>query len=205
MDDDIAPVTPSLLEQAKRGDEDACDRLVEILYPLVSRRVFNHVRRTADQEDVIQEVFMKIFLKINQFKETSPFEHWVSRIAVTTCYDWLRKKKSRPLLCYADLSEEEAGLVQRTLNGEIGQEAQQQRRQLLEVLDTLIDRLKPREQIVVRLLDLEGNSVREVGEITGWGASRIKTLAMRARRKLAQQLNTLEQDSRKKPDKQPKP
>jgi RNA polymerase sigma-70 factor (ECF subfamily) len=204
MDDNSPPVTASLLEQVKGGDEDAGDRLVEILYPLVSRRVRNHVRRLADQEDVIQEVFLKVFLKIEQYKATSPFEHWVSRIAVTSCYDWLRKKKSRPLFTFSDLSEEEAALVQRTLNGDNREEASQQRQLLVEVLDTLIDRLKPREQIVIRLLDLEGHTVREVGDITGWGASRIKTLAMRARRKLAQQLKTLEQDSTTEPQKKSK-
>ena len=58
--------------------------------------------------------------------------------------------------------------------------------------DKLIASLKPREQIVVRLLDLEERSIREASEITGWSASKIKTAAMRARRKLAEKLRFLE-------------
>ena len=50
---------------------------------------------------------MKIFLKIEQYSGPQPFEHWVSRIAVTTCYDWLRRSKARPLVSYSDLSDAE--------------------------------------------------------------------------------------------------
>lgn len=185
-------VTGELLARVKDGEEAAGDRVVEILYPLVSRIVRNHVRRSADHDDVAQEVFIKVFLKLEQFKGPRPFEHWVSRIAVTTCYDWLRKRRARPLLSYSDLNENEAALVERTLHGKPAEGTLQQRELLNDLLDKLIGRLNPREQIVIRLLDLEQHSVKEIQEITGWSPSKIKTAAMRARRKLAEHLRRLE-------------
>ena len=186
-------VPMELLARVKEGDEAASDRLVEILYPLVSKTVRNHIRYAADHQDVAQEVFMKVFLKLGQFRGSRPFEHWVSRLTVTTCYDWLRKRRARPLLSYSDLSQEEADFVERTLNGSLTSSDPVHQRELLnDLLDKLIGRLNPREQIVIRLLDLAQHSVKEIEEITGWSPSKIKTVAMRARRKLAQHLQRLE-------------
>jgi RNA polymerase sigma-70 factor (ECF subfamily) len=61
-----------------------------------------------------------------------------------------------------------------------------------ELLDQLIATLNPREQIVIRLLDLEEKTVQDTCNLTGWGASKIKVTAMRARRKLSEQLKKLE-------------
>ena len=59
----------------------------------------------------------------------------------------------------------------------------------------MIATLAPREQIVIRLLDLEQQSVQDVCNHTGWGASKVKVTAMRARRKLAEQMQRLETPS----------
>ncbi len=192
MDPEHPSVTPALLEQVRGEDEAACDRLVEVLYPLVARTVRNQLRATADHEDVMQEVFAKVFLKIDQYRGPQPFEHWVSRLAVTTCYDWLRKRQARPLQSYADLDENEAEIVERSLHGSLAPDDAPQRDLLDGLLDKLIARLKPREQIVIRLLDLEELSVKEAMNATGWSASKIKTTAMRARRKLAEMVRRLE-------------
>ena len=193
MDPEATPsVTPEILERARSEDEDACDRLVELLYPLVANRVRNHIRASSDREDVMQEVFTKVFLKIDQYRGPQPFEHWVSRLTVTTCYDWLRKRQARPLLSYSDLDDSEAEIVERTLHGSLAPDDSPQRDLLDGLLDKLIARLKPREQIVIRLLDLEELSIKEAMDATGWSASKIKTTAMRARRKLAEMVRRLE-------------
>ena len=96
MEEPSPAITNELLERVRAGDESANRALVEILYPTVRANVRNHLRRQADHDDVSQEVFLKIFLKIDQYKGPQPFDHWVSRIAVTTCYDWLRKHRARP-------------------------------------------------------------------------------------------------------------
>lgn len=191
--DEVGPtVSDELLDRAKNGDEDANDQLVKLTYPLVAATVCRHVQRQADREDVMQEVFVKMFLRLDQFRGLSPFEHWVSRMSVTTCYDWLRKRRARPLQSYSELSETETEIVERTMSGNISDDSVYQRELLDGLLDKLIARLKPREQIVIRLLDLEELSVKEIRDQTGWTASKIKSTAMRARRKLARHLKHLE-------------
>ena len=192
MDDSPPAITPELLAGVRSGDDAASRTLVEILYPSVQANVRNHLRRQADHDDVAQEVFLKIFLKIEQYRGPQPFEHWVSRIAVTTCYDWLRKHRIRPLVTYSDLSEAEVEILEKSRQATSRGTSDAQRELFSGLLDKLISTLNPREQIVIRLLDLEERSVREISELTGWGSSKIKVTAMRARRKLANRLHQLE-------------
>jgi RNA polymerase sigma-70 factor (ECF subfamily) len=192
MEPALSPVTGDLIGRAIDGEEDASDRLVALMYPLVAAGVRRHIRRSADHEDVIQEVFAKMFLKLTKFRGDSPFEHWVSRMTVTTCYDWLRKLRARPLQYYADLSEPEAEIVERTLSGSFADDPTPERESVERLLDKLLQHLNPREQIVIRLLDLEELTVKEAQELTGWSASKIKSAAMRGRRKLAERLRRLE-------------
>ena len=191
MEETPPGISSELIDRVKAGDETANRTLVELLYPTVRANVRNHLRRQADHDDVSQEVFLKIFLKIDKYKGPQPFEHWVSRIAVTTCYDWLRKYKARPLVAYSDLSEGEVEIIQRK-DQSVSETSNTQRELFSGLLDKLISTLNPREQIVIRLLDLEENSVHEVTELTGWSASKVKVTAMRARRKLAEHLQRLE-------------
>jgi len=189
------PITPQLLDKISCGDEDAADDLVRLLYPLVWRIVRRHLRRTADHEDVVQEIFMKLFLKLDQYQGIQPFGHWASRICVTTCCDWLRKKQARPLSSFADFTNEEVRVIEASLQGTAPEQHAVHQDVLSGVLDKLIDRLNPDEQIAIRLLDLEETSIKDACALTGWSESKTKTTAMRARRKLRDELAMIERRS----------
>lgn len=184
-------VTPELLERVQRSEETAWHELVELLSPLIYKIIRNQVRRTADHDDLGQEAFTKIFLKLDQFAGRQPFAHWVSRITINTCYDWLRKHKARPLVSYTDLGTSQKEIVEKNHSGE-SVDHQEGLASMRELLDKLISTLKPREQIIIRLLDLEEKSVQDISDLTGWGASMIKVTAMRARKKLTEHLKKLE-------------
>lgn len=192
MDDSIA-VSSELLSRVRVGDEEAWRQLVHLLNPLVSKIIRNQVRRTIDHDDLAQEAFTKIFLKLDQFAGKQPFAHWVSRLTINTCYDWLRRQKARPLVTYSDLGETQAEILEKNLAGQSG-DHKESLAAMQDLLDQLISTLKPREQIVIRLLDLEEKSVQDVCDLTGWGGSKVKVTAMRARRKLSEQLKKLEPD-----------
>ena len=189
--DDSTIVPTSLLDRVRLGEESAWQELVNLLNPLIFKIIGNQVRRTSDHEDLGQEAFTKIFLKLHQFTGKQPFDHWVSRITINTCYDWLRKQKARPLVSYSDLGETQAEIIEKKLVGEPTDQLEELAA-MRELLDRLISSLKPREQIVIRLLDLQEKSVQDICDLTGWGASKIKVTAMRARKKLAGQLKNLE-------------
>ena len=190
---DSITVSPQLLDRVRAGEEEAWRELVHLLNPHVSKIIRNQVRQTSDHDDLAQEAFTKIFLKLDQFVGKQPFAHWVSRITINTCYDWLRKHQARPLVSYADLGETQAEIIEKNLAGE-STDDQENLTAIRELLNRLIATLKPREQIVIRLLDLEEKTVQDVCDLTGWGTSKVKVTAMRARRKLSEQLKKLEPD-----------
>lgn len=197
MDDRQPKVTPDILEAIRGGDEAVCRQVVDMLYPLVISIVRNHLPRTEAEEDLSQEIFMKMFSRLNQYSGVQPFEHWVSRIALNTCYDRLRRQKTRKLTTFSELGAEESDFLDRALLGQREEPSPQEggRELAFELLSKLFTSLKPNEQMIVRMLDLEEKSVAEACELTGWGTSRVRVTAMRARRKLSAALARLEKKS----------
>ena len=189
---DTPPDWESAIRRVSQGDEAAAREMVEALYPHVIRIVRSHLPRAADEQDLSQDIFMKIFAKLDRFRGDQPFPHWVARIAVNTCYDKLRQQRVRPEFRFADLSEDEALFVETTLTSATPEADGLPGRDGSEVVEKLLSTLNPVEQMVLRLLDLEQKSVKEIIELTGWTASKIKVAAMRARRKLAETLKRLE-------------
>jgi RNA polymerase sigma factor (sigma-70 family) len=139
-------------------------------------------RRMAE-EDLTQEIFLKMFTRLSQYQGSVPFPHWVSRIAVTTCIDHLRAQQRRPEFRWADLSENEADVLDAVLTSE-NEVGAGDALAAHELVHKLLDQLKPDDRVVLQLLDLEQKTLVEVGEITGWNITLIKVRAFRARRKL---------------------
>src|SRR3954468_5844606 len=118
-DADVPPFDlAGCLDPGRQREQQAARELVEHLYPLVIRIVRSHLPRRVPEEDLAQEVFMKMFTRIDQYKGEVPFTHWVSRIAVTTCIDHLRAQKRRPEFRWADLSENEADVLDAVMTNE---------------------------------------------------------------------------------------
>ena len=132
-------------------------------------------------------IFIKVFQKLSQFSGKVPLEHWVSRIAVNTCLNQIESERVRPELRHADLSEEEQAVVENLAISadELAPDRRFASRQLVE---HLLDALKPVERLAIDLLYLQGRSVEEIRKITGWSATLIKVRAFRARQKMKGQL-----------------
>ena len=171
------------LDRVRQQDQAAARALVEHLYPMVIRIVRARLPRRLDEEDLAQEIFLKMFSRLAQYQGVVPFSHWVSRIAVTTCIDQLRAQKRRPEFRWADLPEGQAEILDHVLSDEreaLPGDALEAR----ELVQKLLDQLKPDDRMVIQLLDLEQKTLVEISQLTGWNQTLIKVRAFRARRKL---------------------
>lgn len=182
---------PACIERVRGRDQTAARELVEHLYPLVIRIIRSHLPRRVAEEDLAQEVFLKMFTRLDQYKGEVAFSHWVSRIAVTTCIDQLRAQKRRPEFRWADLSEKEAEVLDSVLTNE-GEVATNDALAARELVYKLLGQLKAEDRLVLRMLDLEQRSVAEISDLTGWNPSLVKVRAFRARRKLGKLFVELE-------------
>ena len=167
----------------RAGNQGAARQLVDHLYPQVIRNVRARRPRRMAEEDLAQDIFLKMFSRLDQYQGQVPLAHWVSRIAVTTCIDALRAQQRRPELRWADLSESEAD----TLDAVITRDDAVDTADALaahELVHKLLDQLPARDRLVLQMLDLEQKTLIEIRELTGWSITLIKVRAFRARRKL---------------------
>jgi len=171
------------LERVRARDQQAARELVDNLYPLVIRIIRAHLPRRVAEEDLAQEVFMKMFTRLDQYQGAMPLPHWVSRIALTTCIDHLRAQKRRPEFRWADLSETEAEVLDNVITNENDISANDALASH-ELVHKLLAQLKPDDRMVIQLLDLEQKTLAEIHALTGWSTTLIKVRAFRARRKL---------------------
>jgi RNA polymerase sigma-70 factor, ECF subfamily len=177
------PKLTACVERVRRGDMAAAHELVEALSPLVRKIVCAHLPRRTAPEDLMQDVFMKLFARLDQYAGAVPFEHWAARVAMNTCRDALRSQKRSPEIRLADMTEEEA----RALEAVVADEGVQESGVAAgarELVDRLLASLGPEDRLVVRMIDMEHRSAAEVRAVTGWSITGIRVRAFRARRKL---------------------
>lgn len=173
------------LQRVRAGDMDAAQMLIEHLHPLVRRWVRNHLPRRESEEDLMQEVFLKLLQKLESYQHRPgvPFEHWVSRLTVRTCLDALRAEKARPEWRMADLSQGETEWLDYMLQRQTDTPHTPDH-EAKAIVTRLLAQLSPPDRLVLTLLDLEEKSTLEIAELTGWTRPMVKMRAMRARHKL---------------------
>jgi RNA polymerase sigma-70 factor (ECF subfamily) len=178
------------VKRARLRDEEAARALFRHLYPLVARLVRSHLPRRTSPEDLVQTVFMKLFASLDSFSGAAPLEHWVSRIAINTCLNQLAAEKARPELRWADLSEEQTQALEVVTAGQAEMDPLQNLASR-EIVEKLLAQLAPADRLLMTLMHLEGRTVDEVRQITGWNVPVIKVRAFRARRKLRKHFEKL--------------
>jgi RNA polymerase sigma-70 factor, ECF subfamily len=173
------------LERVARRDAEAARELIAHCHPLVVRLVRAHRSRSLGEEDLMQEVYLKMFSKLDRYEPRAgvPFEHWLSRLTVRTCLDALRTEGRRPLghaVVLSPAAEEWLRSVRRADAPPPVDEVLAAR----ELVEALLARLPAPDRLVLTLLDVEERTAAEVGRLTGWSAGLVRVRAFRARRRL---------------------
>lgn len=183
------PISRDWIDRVRAHDEKASREMVEQLLPLVRRIVLAHRPWRMSEEDLCQEVFMKLFSSLEQYRGTAPFEHWVARMTVNTCITQLRRQRCRPELRWADLDPNQARALAPL--GEAVESATVDSVTLRELLGQLLDTLPPEDRLVIQLTAIEERAVKEVAVLTGWSVTAVKVRAFRARQRMRRALERL--------------
>jgi RNA polymerase sigma-70 factor (ECF subfamily) len=181
---------PACVARVRAGDEDAARALMRHLHPLVQKIIRAHLPRRTSEEDLMQSVFVRVFTKLDQFSGKVPLEHWVARVAVNTCFNQLDRERVRPELRWADLSEEEEEVLKNLAHDEADVDATGGLA-AREIVGKMLARLSPADRLVITLLHLEGRTLEEVRQTTGWSTTLVKVRAFRARQKMKKHLASL--------------
>lgn len=170
------PADDRLIEDIITGNDAAFVQLVRRYKHKVIAISARFARDADDLDDICQDVFIKIYEHLGKFRHDAPFEHWLARITIRTCYDALRRRKNESR--NVPLEDLHYQLADDT-NG-INQAAEQARN----LLERGLVRLGPDERLVITLLELEEKSIREIAAMTGWSEANVKVRGFRARQKL---------------------
>src|SRR6266704_3323663 len=96
-----------------KGDPASFEPLVSKYSPRVFATARRYARRESEVEDIVQEVWAKAFAKLRTFRGEAPFEHWLMRLAVRTCYDFLRGHQRSRETTFSELTEPEHDWLER--------------------------------------------------------------------------------------------
>ena len=168
-----------LIAAVLKGDAASFEPLIEKFSPRVFATARRYARRDSEVEDIVQEVWLKAYQKLGSFRGEAPFEHWLMRLAVRTCYDFLRGHQRNRETPFAELTEPETDWLDRFVSDpESASEDADAARQLIE---RVLEKLSPAARLVITLLEIEDLSVKEIASITGWSVPLVKVRAFRAR------------------------
>ena len=171
-----------LIAAVLKGDAASFEPLVEKYSPRIFATARRYARRESEVEDIVQTIWLKAFEKLKSFRNEAPFEHWLMRLAVRTCYDALRAHQRNRETTFAELTEPEEDWLDRFVTQpDAANENAEAARQLVE---RLLEQLSPPARLVITLQEIEGRSVKEVAELTGWSVPLVKVRAFRARNEM---------------------
>jgi RNA polymerase sigma-70 factor, ECF subfamily len=175
-----------LIRRSLAGDEDSFEALVRRHSPRVFSIAGSFFRGRDLIEDIAQEVFTKTYFSLGTFTLGRSFEAWVAKIAVNACYDHLRARRRRieQQSPHESQQEDEWFELQMLEVARDRHASAERQRDAAEIAERLLAKLEPEDRLVVVLIDRDGFSVKEVSEMTGWGQSKVKVRAFRARRTL---------------------
>jgi RNA polymerase sigma-70 factor (ECF subfamily) len=171
----------NLVRQAQNGNDSAFEELVRRHQQRVFALVGGILRKREDVEDVAQQVFLKAFVSLKRFDQRSAFSTWLYKISVNECWDYLRKKKVRPLVYESDLSEEQVSRLDGIISQDRPLQASSERAEAKELVERMLERLPDQDRQLLLLKEVEGFSVEELAEILDLNVNTVKVRLFRAR------------------------
>jgi RNA polymerase sigma-70 factor, ECF subfamily len=181
-----------LIAAVLRGDAESFEPLVEKYSPRVFATARRYARRESEVEDIAQEVWLKAFQKLGSFRGEAPFEHWLMRLTVRTCYDFLRSHQRKRESSFSELTDPESDWLERFVSQpETATEHADAAKQLVE---RILSQLTPAARLIITLLEIEERSVKEIASLTGWSVPLVKVRAFRARGEMKKVLAKLKKE-----------
>lgn len=174
------------------GDTEAFEVLVRAHQEHLFRLLSRHLPR-AEVAEAAQEAFLDAYQSLAKLREPERFKSWLSSIALRRAADYWRENTRRAENDVDFSDPEQSTWIEELMAGDSAQRFEElaSRREAAKLVDALLDGLGPEDRIAVELFYAEEYSVVEIGEMLGWGESKVKVRLHRARKKMARQCEGL--------------
>jgi len=173
-----------VIEACQQGDRAAFQLLFETYKDRVfSIAVYSSGGDRAVADDVTQQIFLKLFTAIRQFRGESEFTTWLYRLVVNACLD--ERRRRRRLLPWGDT------VAMRNPSEKKPQEKQYARTEIAEAVQAAIGELKPKFRLPILLKYIEGLSYEEIATVMGCSKGTVASRLNRGHSQLAKRLSHL--------------
>lgn len=157
------------------GDNDAYRRIVERHQGQISAMMWRFSRDRIVHEELVQDVFVQVYTSLHTFKRKAPFKHWLNRIATRVGFTYWKKKARESRIAAVSIEDYDQAAMPASEPAVPDEVA--------EMLHNMLDKLPPRDRLVLTLRYLQENSIEQTAELTGWSVAMVKVQTWRAKNK----------------------
>lgn len=172
----------ALVAQVLRGDQQAFRMLIKQHERLVSYMIGRLVDKPEDREELCQDVFLKVYDKLDEFTFQSKLSTWIATIAYRHGINHLRKRK----INISNLPEDETGIERFIAIDDASENLAE--KEIDEIVLTLIEKLPPQYKAILTLYHVQEMSYPEIVEVTGLPEGTVKNYLFRARQLLKEKV-----------------
>lgn len=188
----MEPSDAELIAAVLQGNPARFEPLIQKYSPRIFATARRYARREDEVQDIVQEIWLKAYQKLASFRGDAPFEHWLMRLAVRTCYDFLRGHQRNRESSFSDLTEHETDWLDRFVaDPDAAPEDADAARSLV---NRVLEELSAPARLIITLLEIEDRTVKEIAQLTGWSVPLVKVRAFRARAEMRKILARLARD-----------
>ncbi len=176
---------PYYIRLVLNGEASAYRSLVEKHQDLVYTIVHRIVTRAEEAEEVAQDVFVKAYHKLSDFKAEAKFSTWLYRIAYNTAVSHTRKKKVE----FLAMDEE---MIENHSDDEIQQEIMGlTKEEQSALIKNALSSLPRTDSLIISLYYYHGKDLEEISGIVSLSQNNVKVKLFRIRKKLLKEMNNL--------------
>ncbi|MBI1884375.1 MAG: RNA polymerase sigma factor [Chlamydiae bacterium] len=182
-----------LIRETLDGNDEAFEELVRRHKTYVMRVVYRYARDEHEVDDLAQQAFLKAYFSLKSYRAKAPFQHWLSRIATHVALDHLRWRHRKKEDFFSEMTDENTELLETILTdaSEEKLEDDQTKREARELLEKVLAKLTSQDEWLMRAVELDNKTIKEISEMTGWSISAVKVRLFRARKKMRKVLEKL--------------
>jgi RNA polymerase sigma-70 factor, ECF subfamily len=181
-------VDAKLIERAKDGDDAAFNEIVVASRRRVLGTIARLIGRREDVEDVGQQVFLRLYLSLDQLRTPDVFDPWLYRLTVNAAYDYLRRQRRRNELRMADLPEQVVTLADAAAGG-AREKDEADKSKVREFVQGLLADVSEADRTLLLLKEVEGLSLKELEKIYHVKENALKVRLFRARQRVLKALS----------------
>jgi RNA polymerase sigma-70 factor (ECF subfamily) len=169
----------ALIKLSQAGDAEAMEKIYELYKRPLFNLAYRYTSDRSDAEDLLQDIFVKVFTHIKKVNRDETFVAWMYRIAINTCFSHLRSRRSReaPSLSLSEIEGKKEEAV-----------TDSHEQSLAGPLDEAVRKLPEKLRAVFLLHDAQGHTHEEIGQMLGITAGTSKSQLFKARIRIREYL-----------------